>query len=61
MARISERMLALGTAPSEIRDAFSFARQRAAEVGGWLDAGPSAGGWRVEATLPLTAGPEGGE
>lgn len=33
MARISERMLALGTAPSEIRDAFTFARQRAAVVG----------------------------
>ena len=33
-------------------------RARAAEVGGRLEAGPSADGWRVEARLPLTAGGE---
>lgn len=33
MARLSERMVALGTARSEIREAFAFAQARAAEVG----------------------------
>ena len=33
MARLSERMVALGTARSEIREAFAFAQKRIAEVG----------------------------
>ena len=33
MARLSQRMVSLGTARSEIREAFAFAQARAAEVG----------------------------
>lgn len=33
MARLSQRMLALGTASSEIREAFAFAQQRIAQAG----------------------------
>ena len=33
MARLSQRMVALGTARSEIREAFAFAQARAAVVG----------------------------
>ena len=33
MAGFSQRMLALGTASSEIREAFAFAQQRIAQVG----------------------------
>ena len=33
MAGLSERMVALGSARSEIREAFAFAQARAAEVG----------------------------
>ena len=33
MAEFSQRMLALGTASSEIREAFAFAQQRIAQVG----------------------------
>ena len=38
MINLSQRMVALGTAKSEIREAFAFAQARAAAVGPWVSA-----------------------